>query len=206
MYNLYGNRYYLILGGLIPNCTIVLDDATYYTIHSIIGEIQRFTITVAIANDFPVDKFIVQIGYANRHKCVKIVFTKCTFRDNWVSFSDDLASMLGFEPNKYYWFKDANDDKEIYAKRPVLLSAGTGNVYMYCDLLEHVMVGDIKAPLLHIVNRKMDVSRVDDIVEHTAFNPIQYVPLQKKSFDRICLLYTSPSPRDRTRSRMPSSA
>jgi len=24
--------------------------------------------------------------------------------------------------------------------------------------------------------------------------------------DRICLLYTSPSPRDRTRSRMPSSA
>ena len=27
-----------------------------------------------------------------------------------------------------------------------------------------------------------------------------------KGYDRICLLYTSPSPRDRTRSRMPSSA
>ena len=27
-----------------------------------------------------------------------------------------------------------------------------------------------------------------------------------KAGDRICLLYTSPSPRDRTRSRMPSSA
>ena len=26
------------------------------------------------------------------------------------------------------------------------------------------------------------------------------------AFDTICLLYTSPSPRDRTRSRMPSSA
>ena len=26
------------------------------------------------------------------------------------------------------------------------------------------------------------------------------------SYDNICLLYTSPSPRDRTRSRMPSSA
>ena len=28
----------------------------------------------------------------------------------------------------------------------------------------------------------------------------------KKAFDKACLLYTSPSPRDRTRSRMPSSA
>ena len=30
--------------------------------------------------------------------------------------------------------------------------------------------------------------------------------VQKQAGDRICLLYTSPSPRDRTRSRMPSSA
>jgi len=96
--------------------------------------------------------------------------------------------MFGFEPNKYHWYKDANDDKEIYAEEPELLSAGTGNVYVYCDLLEHVMVGDIKVPLLCIVNRKMAVSRVDDKVEHTAFNPVQYMPLQKKSFDTIDIL------------------
>ena len=70
----------------------------------------------------------------------------------------------------------------------MLLSASTGNVYVYCDLLEHVMVVDIKVPLLHIVNRKTDVSRVDDTVEHTAFNTIQYVPLQKKSFNTIDIL------------------
>ena len=33
-----------------------------------------------------------------------------------------------------------------------------------------------------------------------------YFPLFEKVLDRDCLLYTSPSPRDRTRSRMPSSA
>ena len=34
-----------------------------------------------------------------------------------------------------------------------------------------------------------------------------YVPYAKESLDYyLCLLYTSPSPRDRTRSRMPSSA
>ena len=32
------------------------------------------------------------------------------------------------------------------------------------------------------------------------------VPVGKATLGRICLLYTSPSPRDRTRSRMPSSA
>ena len=30
--------------------------------------------------------------------------------------------------------------------------------------------------------------------------------LQRAALDEFCLLYTSPSPRDRTRSRMPSSA
>ena len=29
---------------------------------------------------------------------------------------------------------------------------------------------------------------------------------KKENYDNFCLLYTSPSPRDRTRSRMPSSA
>jgi len=37
VHNIYGNRYYLIVGGLSTEWTIVLDDGTYYTIHSIIG-------------------------------------------------------------------------------------------------------------------------------------------------------------------------
>ena len=36
------------------------------------------------------------------------------------------------------------------------------------------------------------------------FEPLYIVPKEKKKV--VCLLYTSPSPRDRTRSRMPSSA
>ena len=89
--------------------------------------------------------------------------------------------MLGFDANTYYYYSRANADNEIYVVRPVLLTAGNANVYVYCDLLEHVMVGDIKAPLLRIVNRTTDVARIDD-------NPIQYVPLQKKSFDTIDIL------------------
>ena len=35
---------------------------------------------------------------------------------------------------------------------------------------------------------------------------IHFLPFEINKRDIICLLYTSPSPRDRTRSRMPSSA
>ena len=154
----------------------MLDNKTYHTIHSIIGEIQRSIVTMATEKNFPLDRFVVPIRYSNRLKRVRIVFTKYALSNTWVYFSEHQASMLGIDANTYYYYSRANAEKEIYAVRPVLLTAGTANVYVYCDLLEHIMVGDIKAPLLRIVNRT------------------------------TCLLYTSPSPRDRQKSRMPSSA
>jgi len=143
---------------------------------------------MATEKNFPLDRFVVQIRYSNHLKRIRIVFTKYALSNTWVYFSEHLASMLGIDANTYYYYSRANAEKEIYAVRPVLLTAGTANVYVYCDLLEHIMVGDIKVPLLRIVNRTTDVARINDIVEHTAFNPIQYVPLQKKSFDTIDIL------------------
>ena len=54
-------------------------------------------------------------------------------------------------------------------------------IYTYCDLVEHVLVGDTKAPLFRIVNRKSD----EDENVHQTFNPVMYVPLQKKCFDNV---------------------
>ena len=42
-------------------------------------------------------------------------------------------------------------------EKPVLMTAGTTNVFVYCDLFEHVVVGNIKVPLLCIVHRKSNV-------------------------------------------------
>ena len=52
---------------------------------------------------------------------------------------------------------------------------------MYCDILEHVVVGDIMAPLLRIVN--MEVTRSHAV--HHIMNPPLFVPIQKKNFDTI---------------------
>ena len=46
-------------------------------------------------------------------------------------------------------------------------------MYVYCDLLKHVVVEDTKTPLLRIVNKP---ARMYEIV-HKIFNPVLYVPL-----------------------------
>ena len=55
---------------------------------------------------------------------------------------------------------------------------------------------------------KHEVKDGDEVVLEVYWHPLTIAEresIQKKS-DKDCLLYTSPSPRDRTRSRMPSSA
>ena len=61
-------------------------------------------------------------------------------------------------------------------------------------------------PIYHFVNKySIDFDGVDDVIitdgADTVVQPTTYA-----FWCKSCLLYTSPSPRDRTRSRMPSSA
>jgi len=54
-------------------------------------------------------------------------------------------------------------------------------IRLYCDLLEHVPVGDTKAPLLRIVDKSTELEGN----VHRVFNSTLYVPLQKKCFDTV---------------------
>ena len=59
---------------------------------------------------------------------------------------------------------------------------------------------------------KVNIKNEIDTTVKPVAKPKKELPIEKKPFQEfinihlICLLYTSPSPRDRTRSRMPSSA
>jgi len=92
-----------------------------------------------------------------------------------VVFSPALARLMGFRHTTSYcaspWLAEHNMN----------FKSSVRSIYVYCDLVEHVLVGDTKAPLLRIVNRKSDA---DENV-HETFNPIMYVPLQKKYFDNV---------------------
>ena len=58
------------------------------------------------------------------------------------------------------------------------------NLYVYCDILENVIVGDSSAPLLRIVEITRDLRRT---MVHTMINTPLFVPVQKKSFDTISI-------------------
>lgn len=99
-----------------------------------------------------------------------------SFPDEGVSllFSPDLAQMLGLESDVLY-------SVNTTAQKSTSMIGDIHSVYVYCDLLEHVAVGDTKAPLLRIVDKPArDHGNV-----HQIFNPTLYVPLQKKNFDTV---------------------
>jgi len=92
-----------------------------------------------------------------------------------IQLSRDLARMLGLE-------EDVKYSRHIVAKQaPSLIAGDAHSMYVYCDILEHVAVGDTKAPLLRIVDKP---NRSHGNV-HQILNPILYVPLQKKNFDTV---------------------
>ena len=50
------------------------------------------------------------------------------------------------------------------------------------------------------------VSEIDGVVSVSTYNEMLRVQVGDTVIGEVCLLYTSPSPRDRQKSRMPSSA
>ena len=93
------------------------------------------------------------------------------------------------------------DINEEYVAAAVIASGGNDRVVTAAALakLDHrVTLADVLPPLLEKVGWK-DGASVCGI-------SLSGVSLRNLTIPFTCLLYTSPSPRDRTRSRMPSSA
>ena len=92
-----------------------------------------------------------------------------------IEFSADLARLLGFNDNVRYM------GDTIVAPRGINLVGDINSLFVYCDLLEPVFVGDTKAPLLRIVDKPRRVGGN----AHRVMNQVLYVPLQKKCFDTV---------------------
>jgi hypothetical protein len=90
--------------------------------------------------------------------------------------SSPLSSILGFEGRQSF-----NGDEAYDSPNVVDINRGFYSMYIYCDVLEWVAVGDIVAPLLRVVNIE---GKYGDVIHRVYDAPI-YVPLQKKAFDTI---------------------
>ena len=68
---------------------------------------------------------------------------------------------------------------------------------------ENLIIGEKIIKSMRMAVNKINDEKIEIIPKDTKSNPIDTLKVSKELY---CLLYTSPSPRDRQKSRMPSSA
>ena len=106
---------------------------------------------------------------------------------NWgahLVFSPALCAMLGVGewPNSIQHDEyDRNEYLEWVSANACDINRGFSAAYVYCNVLEHIPIGDTKAPLLRIVH--LDGKGGDNV--HVLYEKPLYVPLQQKNFDSI---------------------
>ena len=97
-----------------------------------------------------------------------------------ISFSPALASILGCVENNPL-INASNDITNREGSEIADITGGISSLFVYCDLLEHVPVGDVEAPLLRVVSAQ---GKNGETINRTYEKP-RYIPLQKKNFDSV---------------------
>jgi len=98
-----------------------------------------------------------------------------------ISFTLPLCDMLGLTHDETPILNSSHEPLMWKANNVCDVNRGFSSMYVYCDVLEHVLVGDTKTPLLRIVQ----VAGKGNDTIHARYEKPIYVPLQKKHFESI---------------------
>jgi hypothetical protein len=104
-----------------------------------------------------------------------------------VSFIDRYVKKITVSPHLQYMLGLQFNDTELYgngmilAKYPVDLRAGIDALYVYCDLLENQIIGNVRAPLLRILPVQGQFGEIID----KDFVAKHYIPVLKKEFQTV---------------------
>lgn len=124
--------------------------------------------------------------YADHIKLIYNQYSKlCEFTTNikYVTdlvLSNHLQYMLGFKENPLLFYQ-TEDIVLVKAVHPPDMFGGMHYFYIYCDIAEPQVVGNMLAPLLQVINVEGDYMQ---IVNHSYISP-HYIPVLKKSFNNI---------------------
>ena len=98
-----------------------------------------------------------------------------------ITFAGKLMDTLGLGKNQSPMVNTSDGEMVIRGNRACDLEGGMHAIYVYCDLIECVPVGDTSAPLLGIVDSD---GKQGETIKKAFFKP-RYRPLQKKTFDSL---------------------
>ena len=94
----------------------------------------------------------------------------------FIHFDDELYRMLGL--------KDKSVSESVRGHLPVDVNNGFYGMYVYCDIVQNQLVGDVSAPLLRVVPLQTSWITQGDMIAHT-FNTPHYVPIKTKNFEVV---------------------
>jgi len=96
-----------------------------------------------------------------------------------IRMNENLAIVLGLSP-QHGWYASG----QHLARSQMILPPreDVTTMFVYCDILQHVVVGDITAPLLRVVDMRKYSAKPK---MHTINDTPLFVPIQKKMFDTI---------------------
>ena len=154
-------------------------------------------------------KDLVRFVYNDTCEKITINFTSDIMLTASLLMTRSFAELLGFHLTEQELLPDPNDDETeednsdgskvwrkwgekfvkltIEDKRSVTapnvcdLQRVFYSLFVYCDVVEHVVVGDVKAPLLRTVN----IAGKEGFTVNRIFQTVQYVPVQRKQFSTI---------------------
>jgi hypothetical protein len=92
-----------------------------------------------------------------------------------------LETILGIAPTQNPIVNSTKSSMTITGDSVCDIHAGIHSLYVYCDILEHIPVGDTRAPLLRIV----DIDGAIGSMQVRRYERPRYVPIQLKQFDSI---------------------
>ena len=116
-------------------------------------------------------------GYNNR---TKKIFINLNHGDR-ITFKPKLASILGITDNPSKPIYCEGEKEKWHADEIFDIDGNLNSLYVYCDILEHIPVGDVVAPLLRVVGV---TGKHGDTIRKTYDKPM-YVPVRTKNFDSI---------------------
>jgi hypothetical protein len=163
-----------------PRVELKVPAGYYETVQDVIKELNKsVTAWCDINNDNkkPDDICLPKFKYSEINKKVHILVQERTI----VELSDSLAAILGYDHKENPIRNYERIAKPIKARNVSDVNKGFSSLFVYCDLLECVPLGDTKAPLLRIV----DIKGQNGETVHRYYEEPRYVPLQRKNFDSI---------------------
>jgi hypothetical protein len=96
-----------------------------------------------------------------------------------IIISEGLREIFGFRPFQLNNWSPTT--KRIHASDEICLEGERQTLYIYCDILENVPVGDTLAPLL----RTVDAEAPRGNIIHKNFDRPRHLPIQRKNFSSL---------------------